>query len=267
MSTSTIVLTLAGPLQSWGSSQGTVNRRTGIYPTKSAVLGMIAGAQGRDRGESFADLNELSMTIRVDYSGGVLEDFHTAHTTKPSKAIQTHPTVSKDSSLSKRQYRTDAVYTVLLTGRSDLIKSIHESLLRPVYAPFLGRRSAVPSRPVYPPNSVIYEGGADAVIKEVPWSAPLHIQKRNRANEVSLVVVRDSRRREVPHGTVSDSPSGVREWLPRDVVRETVTVAATYPRNRSHHTVRHHGKSPLLPQERKVLQPSPGSHNPFDLIK
>ena len=53
-----LLLRLAGPLQSWGSSARFVRRTTENAPTKSGVIGLLAAAQGRDRD---ADVSELAL--------------------------------------------------------------------------------------------------------------------------------------------------------------------------------------------------------------
>ena len=42
-----LVLRLAGPLQSWGSSSRFTRRSTEAFPTKSGIVGLLAAAQGR----------------------------------------------------------------------------------------------------------------------------------------------------------------------------------------------------------------------------
>lgn len=264
MSTRTIVLTLAGPLQAWGSSQGTETRRTGLYPTKSAVIGMIAGALGRPSGSPVDDLSDMRFTVRVDHPGSVIEDFHTARPNVPTKDVQAHPRPANHTQITKREFRSEAVYTVFLTGDRELIERVHEALLHPAYAPFLGRRAAVPSRPVYPANSVIHEEDVSELLSSVPWAAPAHV-RQYAEDEVSLTVIRDANLGEIPHGTVMDNPVNVHEYLPRPVVHDRVTVPASKPRRTR--AVQSHGVSPFIPNTEKVLRPAPGPHDPFALIK
>src|SRR5690606_19400754 len=74
---STIVLRLAGPLTSWGSASQFNRRDTDNEPTKSAVIGLLAAADGRRREDSIEDLLELRFGVRVDQSGSLLRDYHT----------------------------------------------------------------------------------------------------------------------------------------------------------------------------------------------
>lgn len=267
MSPATLVLTLAGPLQSWGVSKGTENRRTGLYPTKSGVLGIIAAALGRGVGESVSDLNHLEMVVRVDHAGDALTDFHTARTNDPAKKPQTAPKPSANTTLTYRSYRMDAVFTVFLTGDRELVETVHNALRNPVYPPFLGRRAAVPSMPVYPYNSRILDGFASDYIEHIPWNAPSHVRRAHRGNSVELVVVRDARKGDTPHGTIMDTPAGVREYLPRSVVRETVTIPAVRPRHTVSGVVPESARTnPFLPSRQTVLRPAPPAHDPFALL-
>ena len=52
---SVLLLKLAGPLQSWGSSSRFARRGTEIAPTKSGVIGLLAAAKGMRRTEPLTD--------------------------------------------------------------------------------------------------------------------------------------------------------------------------------------------------------------------
>ncbi|MDE5757234.1 MAG: type I-E CRISPR-associated protein Cas5/CasD, partial [Allobaculum sp.] len=96
----TLLLRLAGPLQSWGTDSRFETRRTEKMPTKSGVIGMIASALGRNREENVFDLNELQFGVRIDQPGTIITDFHTAKKD------------SKTSYITKRYYLSDAVFLV-----------------------------------------------------------------------------------------------------------------------------------------------------------
>ena len=74
-----LVLRLAGPLQSWGVSSKFNIRESGTEPSKSGVIGMVAAALGRRRGDSIEDLAALRFGVRRDQPGTVTRDFHMAH--------------------------------------------------------------------------------------------------------------------------------------------------------------------------------------------
>jgi len=70
----TLLLKLAGPLQSWGTRSHFETRHTDFYPSKSAIIGMIAAGFGyhRNDDESIAALNQLDFAVRVDRQGTLL---------------------------------------------------------------------------------------------------------------------------------------------------------------------------------------------------
>src|SRR5687768_1134758 len=75
---STLLLRLAGPLQSWGYRSRFSDRDTGLEPTKSGVIGLLCCALGQRRSADPEALAALKMHIRADREGTLLKDFHTA---------------------------------------------------------------------------------------------------------------------------------------------------------------------------------------------
>ncbi len=142
---SVLALLLAGPLQAWGSSARFARRTTENAPTKSGVLGLLAAAQGRDRTADLSDLAELRFGVRVDQEGVRIRDYQTAH----------HADTEDAMPVSHRFYLADAVFVAAVEGDDDLIGELHRAVRRPVFLPYLGRRSCPPSRPV---DIGVYEG-------------------------------------------------------------------------------------------------------------
>lgn len=147
-----LLLRLAGPMQSWGDHSTFSVRDTATVPTRSAMIGIIAAAQGRRRGESMIDLAALEFTVRVDRPGTVMSDFHTVGGGLPPE--RTVPTaegkrrqIGAGTIVSRRFYLADAVFTVAVTGPDVLIGQVHEALANPVWAPYLGRRSCPVEHP------------------------------------------------------------------------------------------------------------------------
>lgn len=67
----TILLRLKGPMQSWGTSSRFETRTSDYYPSKSAVIGIIAASLGyrRDEDEKIQKLNDLDFAVRIDQEG------------------------------------------------------------------------------------------------------------------------------------------------------------------------------------------------------
>ncbi|WP_416905434.1 type I-E CRISPR-associated protein Cas5/CasD [Micromonospora echinospora] len=147
-----LLLRLAGPMQSWGDHSTFSVRDTCTVPTRSALLGMVAAAQGRRRGTPLGDLTALGFTVRVDRPGTVMSDFHTvggglpAERTVPTAEGKRRPAGS-GTVVSHRHYLADAVFTVAVTGPDDLVDQVHADLTRPVWGPYLGRRSCPVEQP------------------------------------------------------------------------------------------------------------------------
>ncbi|WP_280115928.1 type I-E CRISPR-associated protein Cas5/CasD [Dolosigranulum pigrum] len=75
----TILLKFSSPLQSWGTSSNFETRETDHHPSKSAVVGLIAGSMGLSREDKkITDLNELLFAVRVDDQGNLKRDYHIA---------------------------------------------------------------------------------------------------------------------------------------------------------------------------------------------
>lgn len=146
------LLRLAGPLQSWGDHSTFSTRDTALVPTRSGLIGMIAAAHGWHRGHPLDQLAGLRFTIRVDRPGTMMYDFHTVGGGRP--VTQTVPTAegkrrqaNAATIVSKRYYLTDAVFTVAVSGGAGLIDQVRDALTRPVWAPYLGRRSCAVEQP------------------------------------------------------------------------------------------------------------------------
>lgn len=77
---STVLLRLAGPVQSWGNrarGPSKAHRHTHTRPTKSGVIGLVANALGRHRADDIADLAALRFGVRTDLPGRLESDYHT----------------------------------------------------------------------------------------------------------------------------------------------------------------------------------------------
>ena len=140
----TLLIPLMGPLQAWGLDARFDLRQTAPEPSFSAVLGLICCCLGRDRAEPLDDLTALSMGVRVDREGQLLRDFHTAQ-----DVISSNGKPAKYPVVSNRWYLTDAAFLVGLEGDKKLLNQIHQALIHPRWTPCLGRRSCIPTIPLF----------------------------------------------------------------------------------------------------------------------
>jgi CRISPR system Cascade subunit CasD len=171
----TLLLRLIGPMQSWGTTSRFDQRDTGKEPSKSGVIGLLAAALGIDR-ENWADLKplaDLKMAVRHDRTGMPKRDYQTAGCASSDTIIKANGSPSKDGVVSQRHYLADAAFLVGLEGdNSSLLERAHEHLKNPTWMLFLGRKSYLPSEPIWIENGV-----QNAPLREViihwPWIATL----------------------------------------------------------------------------------------------
>ncbi|KKZ10623.1 MAG: hypothetical protein TH68_10065 [Candidatus Synechococcus spongiarum 142] len=139
----TLLIPLVGPLQSWGLDARFDLRQTAPEPSKSAVIGLLCCCLGRDRGEPVDDLTGLRFGVRVDEEGILLRDFHTAVDVIGSSDSKLRTVVSN------RWYLADAAFLAGFEGPHPLLEQIHQVLIHPHWMPCLGRRSCIPSVPLF----------------------------------------------------------------------------------------------------------------------
>lgn len=132
----TLLLKFAGPLQSWGTDSKFETRYTDFYPSKSAVIGMIAASFGyrRDEDEKTKQLNDLDFAVRVDQRGNLLRDYQIATAYKPDGRFERNY-------VTNRYYLEDAIFVVAIGGEDDFIDKIEQSLKNPYFQTFFGKRS------------------------------------------------------------------------------------------------------------------------------
>jgi CRISPR system Cascade subunit CasD len=155
-----LMFRLAGPFASWGDITVGEKRTTWSRPSRSAVLGLVAGALGIDRGNDSAHAaldTGLGFAVRPDGTSSPPRDFHTAQVPSARKGVR-HSTRADElggddlnTIVSERWYWIDHAATVALWGNADAdLEGIAAALIRPHYAPYLGRKACPPSRPFAP---------------------------------------------------------------------------------------------------------------------
>ncbi len=179
---STLLLQLVGPMQSWGTQSRFSVRDTGLEPSKSGVVGLLASALGRPRSAEITDLAGLRLGIRVDREGRVEKDFHTtggfrqdapeAARVRVLKAAGTHPPAESSAVLSTRFYLSDAAFLVGLEGSLDVLRSLYQGLAAPVWPLFLGRKAFPPSVPVWLPDGLCETQDLEEALRAYPRLAP-----------------------------------------------------------------------------------------------
>ena len=158
-----LMMRLYGAMAAWGDVAVGEFRPSHPHPTRSAVLGLIAGALGirRDQEQALLDLDRsCRLAIRLDADGEVLRDFHTAQV-PPSQRKVVHRTrqdelnaAKLNTILSSRDYRCDSAASVALSLCSNTppysLQQIAEALRQPHFVPYLGRKACPLALPLDP---------------------------------------------------------------------------------------------------------------------
>ncbi len=159
------VFRLYGPMASYGAVAVGENRHTYSHPSKSAVMGFIAGALGIRREEDLL-LRSLSsgygFSTLVSSIGIPVQDYHTVQAA-PAVEVKRNPHIltRKDevsiprnklgTIISKRDYLCDLISTVCVWKRRDdapySVGEIASAISSPVFVPYLGRKSCPISVP------------------------------------------------------------------------------------------------------------------------
>ena len=176
----TLLLKLAGPLQSWGSESRFTERKTRHEPTKSGIVGLLAAALGRRRADSVDDLARLRFGVRIDQPGHYERDYQTARTRSWNKDSQRWEP-DKSLPLSRRYYLADAVFVVGLEGDAAFLESCAQALEHPVFPLFLGRRACPPSDKVL--LGFERSGSLDQALRNAEWQASKWHQNKRKCEQ------------------------------------------------------------------------------------
>lgn len=162
----TLAFLIDAPLQSWGASSKFQRRETESWPTKSALVGVLAAALGIDKHAPdeiarVAPLAALCFSVfRWPKSAPVvrLTDFHTIgggyDKTNPAEKLHI-PRKAGDGSpfgtvITRRTYLTDARFIALFQGDCATLERAAAALLDPVWGVWFGRKTCIPAEPLSP---------------------------------------------------------------------------------------------------------------------
>ncbi|MBE9571216.1 MAG: type I-E CRISPR-associated protein Cas5/CasD [Proteobacteria bacterium] len=154
-----LIFRLYGHMASWGDIAVGEVRPSHTHPSKSAVLGLITAALGisRDQETLHRQLADVyGFAVRVECFGTPLSDYHTTQVppsgtgrkrisfaTRKDELV-TLPRERLKTILSKRDYRIDALATVVLWERASApysLEKLAKALQYPGYVLYLGRKS------------------------------------------------------------------------------------------------------------------------------
>jgi len=197
-----LIFRLYGMMASWGDIAVGEFRPTFDRPSKSAIIGLISAAIGiqRDEEERLRDLaTAYSVAIRIDASGFLLRDYHTAQVPPSGKGKKklVFPTrkdelsVPKDdlnTILSTRDYRCDALYTICLWNRASFppfpLSAMKQHLENPVFQLYLGRKSCPLSLPLLP--QIVQANSISEAFSQVRFPDYQFLKKLNPSGDIRI---------------------------------------------------------------------------------
>jgi CRISPR system Cascade subunit CasD len=210
----TLLLRLAAPMQSWGTTSRFDERDSQLEPSKSGVIGLLCAALGRDRAEPVDDLAALRMGVRADREGLLMRDYQTA----TGVLIATGKVDMDRTVVSPRYYLADAAFLVGLQSEdATLLAALRAALRTPRWPLALGRKAFVPTQPVWlddPPFHGLHPGGLEDALREQPRIAPA---RREHRDQPLRLLLEHSHEGALRH----DQPTGpflARKFGPRYVV-------------------------------------------------
>lgn len=159
-----LILKLQGPMQAWGEHSFEGTRPSGNFPTRSALLGLLGACLGIRRNdhvrqEQLADSVQFAVrkdcrqveTLWGDRKSLPVIKMTDYHTVKDARehyvGLKSHQTIQ-----TWREYLLDAEYTVAVWGNDGAAVSLSDleaALRKPVFTPYLGRRSCPLAQPLF----------------------------------------------------------------------------------------------------------------------
>ena len=171
--TRAFAILLDGPMQSWGSSSRFTRRETEAFPTKSALIGLLAAAAGIDKhapdeAENLAPFSALRLTVyRLPRAAGRLvgrlSDFHTVGGGYDARASA----FDKMSIITHRTYLNEARFIAAFEGDADTIAAAVCHLANPVWGVWFGRKTCLPAMPLSPVEDADTHAAASALIGRI----------------------------------------------------------------------------------------------------
>lgn len=152
-----LILKLEGVLQAWGGHTFEDVRPSELIPTRSGLLGLLAaccGIQRTQRSELQALAESVLFSVRMDTKPLKMIDYHTVKNARDGySGLKSHDTIQ-----SWREYLQDAKHTVAFTvairntaeaHNNFNLDKLKQAVQKPIYTPYLGRRSCPLTRPLY----------------------------------------------------------------------------------------------------------------------
>lgn len=142
----TLILKTEG-LSAYGLQTFDVHRRVNHFPTRSAIIGLLAAALGitRKEHEALYTLSQsIAIAVQVNQVGNKMMDYHTVQNFRsPMGKIQ------KGTKPTYREYWCDSEHTFAISADKSLINKLTLAVKAPYFTLFQGRKSCPLTRPLF----------------------------------------------------------------------------------------------------------------------
>jgi CRISPR system Cascade subunit CasD len=185
-----LILKCQGAMQAWGGHTYEDYRPSLIFPTRSAVVGLLGACLGivREKPEQLKALSEsFALTVlahlRTVEQGHFIDeripktvplhkmtDYHTV-----LDARRADGGMRDDAIVSRREYLCDGEFTLALAfkeGAAYGLEHVVQAVKKPVYTPYLGRRSCPLQRPLF--EKVVTAETAEQALKQIETTGTLY---------------------------------------------------------------------------------------------
>jgi CRISPR system Cascade subunit CasD len=198
-----LIINLQGAMQAWGGHTYEDYRPSLIFPARSAIVGLLGACLGIER-EDIKTLNALDKSFQLAVRANKrkierrksaedkfvsmqkITDFHTV---QQARKVDGKP--RPEAIVSRREYLCDAEFTLALAFIEDAdygLERVKQAIQKPVYTPFLGRRSCPIQRPLY--EAVIKAENAQIALSQIePYHGTLYSELE--LNGGTPIMVRD----------------------------------------------------------------------------
>lgn len=198
----TLAFYIDAPMQSWGASSRFQYRETNAFPTKSALVGLLAGALGIDKqqpaeAEQLKPVADLKLTVVRLHKSKIeptrFTDFHTVGGGYNKKtSLWEKMSIPQKASgapfgtvITRRSYLTDASFAALLEGESEFLQKVQAALLDPVWGIWFGRKTCLPASPLTPTLGEDRQNALDELLDRLPHMVATPLEQFEYQEEVA----------------------------------------------------------------------------------
>lgn len=185
-----LILKLQGVMQAYGGHTYEDYRPSLIFPTRSAVVGLLGACLGleRERPQALEALNDsFELGLSVLAHPRLVEQRHFDKELKP-RAVTLHKMTDyhtvldarradggkrDDAIVSRREYLCDAEFTLALSFKDKAgLDAVVKAVKKPHYTPYLGRRSCPLQRPLF--EAIVDADTAEQALRHIQPEGTLY---------------------------------------------------------------------------------------------